>query len=135
MQFRYERGTVTAAQFADLLDKSGLAARRPADDIPRLQRMLDNADLTVTATVAGTGQLVGIARSLTDWSYATYLSDLAVDAAFQGRGIGRRLIEETRDLAGGETMLLLVSAPDAVGFYRKIGMPVSDRAFLYPRAR
>lgn len=135
MQFRYERGTVTAAQFADLLDKSGLAARRPADDIPRLQRMLDNADLTVTATVAGTGQLVGIARSLTDWSYATYLSDLAVDAAFQGRGIGRRLIEETRDLAGGETMLLLVSAPDAVGFYRKIGMPVSDRAFLYPRVR
>jgi ribosomal protein S18 acetylase RimI-like enzyme len=135
MQFRYERGTVTAAQFADLLEKSGLASRRPADDIPRLQRMLDNADLTVTATVAETGQLVGIARSLTDWSYATYLSDLAVDAAFQGRGIGRRLIEETRDLAGGETMLLLVSAPDAVGFYRKIGMPVSDRAFLYPRAR
>lgn len=135
MDFRYERETVTAAQFADLLDKSGLAQRRPAGDVPRLQRMLDNANLIVTARLVETGQLVGIARSLTDWSYATYLSDLAVDAAFKGRGIGRRLIEETRALAGEEAMLLLVSAPDAVGFYQKLGMPVSDRAFLYPRTR
>jgi GNAT superfamily N-acetyltransferase len=135
MQFRYERETVTAWEFAHLLDKSGLASRRPASDIPRLQRMLDNGNLIVTARVAEIGQLVGIARSLTDWSYATYLSDLAVDAAFKGGGIGRRLIEETRNLAGEEAMLLLVSAPDAVGFYHKLGMPVSDRAFLFPRAR
>ncbi|MWV28784.1 GNAT family N-acetyltransferase [Aurantiacibacter rhizosphaerae] len=135
MEFRYKRETVTAAQFADLLHKSGLAQRRPVSDFPRLQRMLDNANLIVTARLAETGQLVGIARSITDWSYATYLSDLAVDAAFKGRGIGRRLIEETRTLVGEEAMLLLISAPDAVGFYQKIGMPVSDRAFLYPQTR
>ncbi|MFV0644970.1 MAG: GNAT family N-acetyltransferase [Sphingomonadaceae bacterium] len=135
MELRYERETVTAAQFSDLLDKSGLAQRRPASDIPRLQRMLDNANLTVTARLAETGHLVGIARSITDWSYATYLSDLAVDETYKGRGIGRRLIEETRKLAGEEAMLLLVSAPDAVGFYQKLGMPMSDRAFLFPRMR
>ncbi|QUT07614.1 GNAT family N-acetyltransferase [Sphingobium phenoxybenzoativorans] len=135
MQFRYERERVMVSEFADLLDKSGLASRRPANDVRRLQRMLDNANLIVTARIAETGRLVGIARSLTDWSYATYLSDLAVDAAFKGRGIGRQLIEETRVLAGEEATLLLVSAPDAVGFYQKLGMPVSDRAFLYPRTR
>lgn len=57
MQFRYERENVTASQFADLLDKSGLASRRPANDAPRLQRMLDNANLIVTARLAETGQL------------------------------------------------------------------------------
>lgn len=135
MQIEYGRGTVMASQFTDLLEKSGLASRRPANDLARLQRMLDNADLIVTASLVETGQLVGIARSLTDWSFATYLADLAVDAAFKGRGIGKRLIEETRNLIGEESMLLLLSAPGAVSFYQKIGMPVSDRAFLYPRIR
>lgn len=131
----YKRETVTAAEFAEILDRSGLASRRPKDDLPRLQRMIDNADLIITARMVGTDQLVGIARSITDWSYATYLSDLAVDVAFKGNGIGKRLIAETRKLAGEETMLLLVSAPDAVGFYEKIGMPQSDGAYLYPRTQ
>lgn len=135
MHFEYKREMVTGLQFADLLVRSGLGSRRPVDDVPRLQRMLDNANLIISARLVETGQLVGIARSLTDWSFATYLSDLAVDAAFQGRGIGKRLIEETRKCAGEEAMLLLVSAPDAVGFYQKIGMPQSDKAFLYPRGR
>lgn len=97
--------------------------------------MLDNANLIITARLVETGRLVGIARSLTDYSYATYLSDLAVDADFQGCGIGKRLIEETQNYAGDETMLLLVSAPDATGFYQKIGMPQSDRAFSFPRRK
>lgn len=135
MQFEYKREAVTVSQFVDLLEKSGLALRRPIQDLPRLQRMLDNANLIVTARLVETGQLVGIARSITDWSFATYLADLAVDAAFKGRGVGKRLIEETRDLTGEESMLLLLAAPDAVGFYQKLGMPVSDRAFLYSRTR
>ncbi|QNE05936.1 GNAT family N-acetyltransferase [Croceicoccus marinus] len=137
MDVAYRQETVSAAEFAELLERSGLAARRPVGDRARLQRMIDHADLIVTARI-GTGEngrLVGIARSLTDWSYATYLSDLAVDAAYQKKGIGRRLIAETRRLAGDEAMLLLVAAPDAAGYYDGIGMARSDRAFLYPRAR
>ena len=120
--------------FADILHRSGLGDRRPVEDVPRLQKMLDQASLIITARSAGDGKLVGIARSLTDWSYATYLSDLAVDRAVAGRGIGRRLIEETRDAAGTGSMLLLVASPDAEGYYDHIGMPRSGRAFLYPRA-
>ncbi|HEY6431432.1 MAG TPA: GNAT family N-acetyltransferase, partial [Acetobacteraceae bacterium] len=129
------RATVTADEFADILHRSGLGARRPVSDLPRLQRMIDGASLIVTAREAESDKLIGIARSLTDWSYACYLSDLAVDKAFQGQGIGKKLIDVTRQLAGDETMCLLIAAPDSVSYYQRIGMPQSDRAFMYPRAR
>jgi len=133
MTINYQRESIDAAQFADILNRSGI--KRPINDLDRLQRMLDGANLIVTARAADTNQIVGIARSLTDWSYACYLSDLAVDLNFQRMGIGKRLIELTRKHAGEESMCLLVSAPDAVSFYQRIGMPATDRAFLYPRAR
>ena len=135
MSIRYQQETITAGEFADVLNRSGLGARRPADDLPRLQRMLEGANLVVTARDAASGRLVGIARSLTDYCYACYLSDLAVDADYQRLGVGRRLMEVTRELAGDESMCLLVSAPDSVDFYRRIGMPSTDRAFLYPRRK
>ena len=82
------------AEFVDILERSGLAARRPVGDPQRIARMLDHANLIVSARDGGC--LVGIARSLSDFAFCCYLSDLAVDRAYQGRGIGRRLIEETR---------------------------------------
>lgn len=135
MHIDYQRETIDAEEFAAILQRSGLGARRPVDDLPRLQRMLDGANLIVTARDPASRQLVGIARSITDWSYACYLSDLAVDTAYQGRGIGKKLIEITREAAGEESMCLLIAAPDAEAYYHKIGMPVTNRAFVYPRSR
>lgn len=130
----YQRKPISAEDFRGILNSSGLGARRPVDDLPRLQAMIDHADLIVTARTGESGRIVRVARSLTDWSYACYLSDLAVAAAYQGQGIGKRLIEETRRHIGPKAMCLLVSAPGSVGFYDKIGMPRIDGAFLYPRA-
>ena len=48
-----------------------------------------------------------MSRALTDFGYCTYLSDLAVDEAFQRRGIGRELIRRTHDAAGRHTTLVL----------------------------
>ncbi len=135
MTIRYQSDTITAAEFSDILHRSGLAERRPAGDLPRLSRMLDGSSLLVTARDAGSGTILGIARSLTDGAYACYLADLAVDRACQGQGIGTRLIEVTRELAGEECMCLLVSAPASLEFYRRIGMPQIDNAFLFPRRR
>jgi len=120
-----------AGEFIDVLRRSGLDARRPVEDPARIARMLAGASLIVTARTGAL--LVGVARSVTDFSYCCYLSDLAVDRALQGRGIGRRLIEETRRAAGPDCACLLLSAPGAVGFYRAIGMPVAENAFLYGR--
>lgn len=95
--------------------------------------MIGRAALILAARNAGSGLLVGIARSLTDWAYACYLSDLAVDERYKGRGIGARLIDLTCEAAEEECMRLLIAASGAEAFFRKISMPMADRAFLYPR--
>ena len=119
--------------FIRVLESSGLAERRPAQDRDRIARMLAGSNLVIVARDGGT--VIGVARSLTDFAYCCYLSDLAVDRAYQGRGIGRQLIEETRRTAGPEAMCLLLSAPNAVSFYESIQMPAQPRAFMFPRAR
>ena len=134
MTIAYDReDDLGATEFIDVLLRSGLAARRPVDDRARIETMLANANLIVTAR--DDGRLVGVSRALSDFAYCCYLSDLAVDRSCQRRGIGRRLIEETRRMAGPNSMCLLVSAPDAMDFYRTIGMPQSNAAFMYPRER
>jgi ribosomal protein S18 acetylase RimI-like enzyme len=123
---------LAADEYIDIVRKSGL--NRPVDDRHRVERMLAHANLVVTARQDG--RLVGFARSLTDFCFCCYLSDLAVDKACQGQGIGRRLIEETRVAAGGDlTTTLLLSAPTAMTFYQDIKMPQADNCFLYRRKR
>jgi len=123
---------LTAQEFRDVLIASTLAERRPANDLPRLEKMLRQADVIVTARDGG--QLVGISRAITDFAYCCYLSDLAVDAAYQRQGIGKRLIEETRIRAGESATLLLVAAPAAEDYYPRIGMQPVKSCWLIPRS-
>jgi GNAT superfamily N-acetyltransferase len=122
---------VTAEEFHQLLLASTLAERRPSD-LARLNRMLRGANLIVTARIDGL--LVGIARSVTDWSFCCYLSDLAVSKDVQGQGIGRGLIEHTRKICGPEVSVILSAAPGAITFYESIGMPRLPDAFCYRRS-
>ena len=119
IQYALEPG-LRAEEFRAVLIASTLGERRPVEDLERLERMLRNAD--VIATARDGGRLVGISRAVTDFSYCCYLSDLAVDVAYQRKGIGKRLIEETHRAAGDETSVILVAAPAAEGYYPKIGM-------------
>ena len=120
-----------AAEFIALLRRTSLGERRPLDDVPRIARMLQQADLIITARIDGT--LVGVSRAITDYSYCTYLSDLAVDETFQGQGIGRELIRRTHAAAGLETMLVLLAAPAARTYYPHIGMTQHDSCWYVPR--
>ncbi|WP_404952823.1 GNAT family N-acetyltransferase [Streptomyces sp. 147326] len=106
---------------------STLAERRPVADVERFARMLAGANLVVVARADG-GGLIGIARSITDGAYATYLSDLAVDVAYQGKGVGRDLIRVTQE-AAPEAEVILLSAPDAVGYYPHIGFTRHESAW------
>jgi predicted N-acetyltransferase YhbS len=118
-----------ADAFIDVLQRSGLAARRPIGDRQRIATMLRNAPLIVAARNGG-GALVGVSRALTDFSYCCYLADLAVDRAWQGRGIGRELIRRTHAAAGGEAVtLLLLSAPAAMTYYPKAGLARLENCF------
>jgi len=120
-------------EFHKVLTASGLGRRRPVDDAERLGAMLANANLILTARIDG--ELVGVARAMTDFSFACYLSDLAVSDAVQGQGIGARLIAEMRAHLGPTVNLILSSVPEAVPFYQRIGMAALPDCFWYRRER
>lgn len=119
---------LSADEFIDVLVRSTLGERRPVDDRERIELMLRNADLIVTAR--SNGQLVGISRAITDFAYCTYLSDLAVDETCQKQGIGRELIERTHQAAGLKTRLILIAAPKARTYYPHIGMVPHDSCWM-----
>jgi GNAT superfamily N-acetyltransferase len=124
---------VSVDEFRTLLNESGLGARRPVDDAERLAAMLANANLIMTAR--RNGELVGIARAMTDFSFSCYLSDLAVSKRVQGKGVGAQLVEAMRHHLGPTVNLILSSVPESVGFYQSIKMaPLSD-CFWYRRER
>jgi ribosomal protein S18 acetylase RimI-like enzyme len=126
---KYQREpTLDSIEFRDVLVASSLGERRPIDDLARLEQMLRGANLIVTARTAE-GKLVGVARSLTDFTYCTYLSDLAVDRQYQRGGIGKELIRQTQAAAPQATLILL-AAPAAEGYYPKIGMTRHNHCFL-----
>jgi predicted N-acetyltransferase YhbS len=93
--------------------------------------MLANASIIITARVDG--RLVGISRALSDFSFCTYLSDLAVDVEHQRRGIGRELIRRTHEEAGRQTMLILLAAPKARDYYPHIGLKQHDSCWVIDR--
>lgn len=112
----------------ELYRASTLGERRPIDDRARMQKMLDHADIVVTAWDGP--QMVGLARSVSDFAYFTYLADLAVRVSHQRQGIGRELIRRTRELGGLETNVLLLSAPAAVEYYPRLGFTRHESAWL-----
>jgi len=118
--------SLDVSEFIEVLKNSTLAERRPINDEQRISSMCNNANLIVTARVDGT--LVGVARSITDFVYCTYLSDLAVDVKFQNTGIGKKLIEETKK-ATPQAKLILLSAPAAVDYYPRIGMTKHNHCY------
>jgi predicted N-acetyltransferase YhbS len=89
--------------------------------------MIKHANLIVTAREDG--KLVGISRSLTDFSFCTYLSDLAVDKNYQKKGIGKELIRQTK-LATPTAKLILLAAPKAIDYYPKIGMDKQEHCYV-----
>ena len=126
-----DRRDLDLDEVIDLYRASTLGERRPVDNRHVMQRMLDDADLVVTAWDGPV--LVGISRSLTDFAYVAYLSDLAVHAAWQRRGIGRRLIEETQRRLEPTCFITLLSAPLANDFYPRVGFEHHPRAWnLWP---
>ncbi|MGH3861643.1 GNAT family N-acetyltransferase [Actinokineospora sp.] len=115
------------AEVSALYRASTLAERRPVDDAARFADMVRNANLVVVARIDD--RMVGISRSVTDGAYVTYLSDIAVDVEFQRQGIGRDLIEATRQ-AHPRAKIVLLSAPAAVDYYPHIGFTKHNSAWV-----
>jgi GNAT superfamily N-acetyltransferase len=130
MEITYQRHALPDTdQIIDLYKSSGII--RPVHDKKRIAKMFEHSNLVMTAWHETL--LVGIARSLSDFCYACYLSDLAVRKEYQQMGIGKMLIKKTKELAGEESNLILLSAPEALGYYPNIGFQKAENAFIIKR--
>lgn len=122
---------VTTDQFVTLLKNSTLGERRPIEDRECMEGMVSNSNLTVSAWKEG--HLVGIARSVTDFHYACYLSDLAVSKEHQKFGIGKQLQILTQQQLGPKCKLILIAAPAANQYYEHIGFTNNPRCWVLER--
>ena len=121
----------TAQQIIDLYNDVELP--RPTRDPERIQTMFENSDLIVTAWDGD--KLVGVARTITDWVWCSYLADLAVSPDYERSGIGKTLVQLTKQKIGERSMLLLLSVPTAMDYYPKVGFVRENRAFIIHRTK
>jgi predicted N-acetyltransferase YhbS len=63
------------------------------------------------------------------------LSDLAVRKEYQKSGVGKKLVELTKEEIGEQTTLILLAAPTAMDYYPKIGMQKTDNGFIIKRTK
>jgi predicted N-acetyltransferase YhbS len=119
---------ITEAEFVDLLKRSTLSERRPIDDPKSITAMLKHANLLCTAW--DDAKLVGVARSVTDFEYCCYLSDLAVDKEYQRTGIGKGLIRLTQSRLGAKAKIILLAAPAAENYYGPVGFEPHRSAWV-----
>ncbi len=132
MEITYKTDILPATeQVIELYYKSGLP--RPTGDRERMQKMFENSSLVITAW--DDDKLVGVSRSITDWVWCCYLSDLAVDPEYKKSGIGKKLIELTKQTVGEQSMILLLSVPTAMDYYPKVGFTKEDRGFIINRTK
>ncbi len=132
MDIEYKINTpVSADQFIELLRKSTLGERRPIDDRECMEGMVKNSNLMVSAWDGE--KLIGIARSMTDFHYACYLSDLAVDKDYQGMGVGKKLQAITQEQLGPKCKLILIAAPAANSYYEYLGYTNNPRCWVLER--
>lgn len=124
---------ISVVQFRQLLQDSGLAERRPVEDEACLRGMVQNSNLIVTAWHEQ--RLVGIARSVTDFHYCCYLSDLAVHHDFQDFGIGKQLQHLTQTQLGPLCKIILLAAPAAKDYYQHIGYQHNERCWILDREK
>ncbi len=118
-------------EIIDLYNSSDYFPIINKEDIERIKRMHNNANIVATAW--DKDRLVGLARSISNFCYCCYLSDLCVKNEYKGKSIGKELVKITKEIAGDECKLILHSSPNAMSFYLNIGMEQIDSAFIINR--
>ncbi len=111
---------VSDAEVLGLYDAVGWSAYTRDPEV--LLRAIRNSSFVVTARGAS-GELVGLARAISDDATICYLQDILVNPAFQGAGAGRELLEavETRYGHVRQTVLLTDNEPGQRSFYEALG--------------
>jgi predicted N-acetyltransferase YhbS len=120
-----------AEEVIRVFESSGIS--RPTKDLERIRRMLKHSNLIISAWDGE--RLIGVCRALTDFSYCCFLSDLAVDRAYQHRGIGREMIVRLRGEIGDEVSLVIQAAAASMSYYPRLGFEKVENGFMLARKR
>ncbi|MEP7371822.1 MAG: GNAT family N-acetyltransferase [Chitinophagaceae bacterium] len=132
MEIIYKVGIIpTPEQIIELYNSAALP--RPTNDPERIKKMFENSNLVISAW--DENKLVGVCRTITDWVWCSYLADLAVSPDYKKSGIGKKLIDLTKEKVGEQSMILLLSVPAAMDYYPKLGFKKEDRGFMIPRTK
>ena len=124
---------LTAEEYIDFLKRTDLGSQYPRERFAeRIPRLLENASISLAARNEE-NCIVGVLLGLTDFAYWLYVTDLGVDRNYERQGIGRSLMKQAHELAGGEKdiAVYLIANEDAVPFYEKLGMKRADDVMKY----
>ena len=127
-----EEPALSVADYVAVLGETTMRGKRPLANTERIGQMLAGADLIVTARREG--ELLGLARCITDRIWICYCAELAVRESAQGLGVGRGILEAAWAILGPKVGFVLVSEPEAVQFYKRVGMSPDVTAFYRPRS-
>lgn len=128
--YAYEHG-LSVADYVAVLSETTMRDKRPLANSERIAKMIAGANLVVTAREDGV--ILGLARCITDFAWIAYCAELAVRESAQRRGVGAGIMATARDLLGPGVGMILISEPEARGFYARIGMEPNDSAFYRAR--
>ena len=126
---------LSAEEFTDFLKRTDLGSQYPKERFAeRISKLVNNATISLAARNEE-GLIVGVLFGLTDYAYWLYVTDLGVDRAYEGQGIGRQLMKTAHDKAGGEKdiAVYLIANEKAIPFYEKLGMKKADDVMQYNR--
>jgi hypothetical protein len=116
-----DRSRVQVGVVAELLAKTLWGHRRPRAVVEKL------IQTSMCFSLLLQQEQIGFARVVTDFAVFSWLSDVVINDACRGRGLGRWLIGcilEHPQISGTQFVL---QTTEAAGLYKKIGFQVSEK--------
>ena len=124
---------ISAEEYIDFLKRTDLGSQYPKERFEnRISKLVNTVSISLVARNE-IGTVIGVLFGLTDFAYWLYVTDLGVDRAYTGQGIGRQLMKTAHEIAGGEKdiAVYLIANENAIGFYEKLGMKKSADVMQY----
>lgn len=115
IKWQFSQDNVDWTELSELYRRAPLGDKRPAD----LETAFTNS--RYKCFVYHSGKMIGVGRALADGIDCSYICDVAIHPEYQGKGLGKNIIQELIDRSNGHKKIILYSYPGKEGFYNKLG--------------
>lgn len=133
MHVTIQNERLTPDAYIDFLKRTDLGSQYPQERFEeRIAKLVVNTGISLVARDE-TGKVVGVCFGITDFAYWLFITDLGVDRACTGQGIGKQLVRRALEEAGGEKDIVMYTCANdkAIPFYEKLGMTPSGDVMEY----